>query len=87
MRNVNEFYTVVFLISKQNPDESQIPSQSLRVYTFLGFVHEKMFGQNPISKLLKNSLIEIEQLLEVFCLDSIGKMFVFAQKMEQITLL
>ena len=27
---------------------------------FLGFVHEKMFEQNPFSKLLKNSLIEIE---------------------------
>ena len=30
----------------------------------LSFVQEKMFGQNPISKLLKNSPIEIEQLLE-----------------------
>ena len=82
MRNVNEFYTLVFLISKQNPDESQIPSQSLRVYTFWGFVQEKMFEQNPLSKLLKDLLIGIEQLLEVFCLDSIGKMFAFAQKKE-----
>lgn len=50
----------------------------------LSFVQEKMLEQNPISKLLKNSLIEVEQFLEVFYLDSIGKMFVFAQKKEQI---
>lgn len=34
----------------------------------------------PISKLLKSSLIEVERFLEAFCSDSIGKMFVFAQK-------
>ena len=39
-----------------------------------------MFGQSPVLKLLKSSLVEVERFLEVFCLDSIGKMFVFAQK-------
>lgn len=43
-----------------------------------------MFEQNPLSKLLKDLFIGIEQLLEVFCLDSIGKMFVFAQKKREI---
>lgn len=84
MRNANEFYTVVFLISKQNLNQPQTPSQSLRVCTFWGFVQEKMFEQNPLSKLLKDLLIGIEQLLEVFCLDSIGKTFVFAQKKREI---
>ena len=50
----------------------------------LSFVQEKMFKQNPVSKLLKDLLIEVERFLEVFCLDSIGKMFVFSQKKEQI---
>ena len=43
---------------------------------------KKTNEQNPLSKLLKDLLIGIEQLLEGFCLESIGKMFAFAQKKE-----
>lgn len=47
--------------------KSRLISNSLSIVASLyifGFVQEKMFEQNPISKLLKSSHIGIEQLLE-----------------------
>lgn len=65
--------------------KSRLPPDTLSIVAssyVLSFVQEKIFEQNPLSKLLKDFLIVIEQFLEVLCLDFIGKMFVFTQKKE-----